>query len=49
MRMAAGLGATGVLLEWEDMLPWTGRSEKYILNQLHKNQKNRLLCVVWEV
>jgi hexosaminidase len=23
--MAQGLGATGVLLEWEDMFPWTGR------------------------
>ena len=39
VRMAAGLGATGLLLEWEDMLPWTGRSEKYFLNQLQKKRQ----------
>ena len=25
LALAANLGATGVLLEWEDMFPWSGR------------------------
>ena len=25
LQLGAGLGATGVLLEWEDMFPWSGR------------------------
>ena len=25
LTMSQGLGATGVLVEWEDMFPWSGR------------------------
>ena len=25
LRISQGLGATGVLVEWEDMFPWSGR------------------------
>ena len=25
LAMSKGLGATGVLVEWEDMFPWSGR------------------------
>ena len=25
LTMSKGLGATGVLVEWEDMFPWSGR------------------------
>ena len=29
LQLSHSLGATGVLLEWEDMFPWSGRSDHY--------------------
>ena len=29
LQLSHSLGATGVLLEWEDMFPWSGRSDQY--------------------